>query len=201
MNYLIEIENLGIKTSNNGVRATFCKYKCKCGNIIEAKKTLVIHNRTKSCGCLKIETTRNILIKRNTSHGLSKHPLYKKWKDMKARCYNVNNKEYKNYGERGITICEEWEDNFLTFYNWSTSNGYKDGLTIDRINVNGNYSPENCRWNTMKEQSNNRRNTIYMTVNDETHSLSEWASITGIKYDTLWKRYKKYGWSPERVVS
>ena len=121
------------------------------------------------------------------------------------KAHPMSDSPFRGYGGRGIKICDEWDD-FANFKEWAIISGYdntakRGTCTLDRINVNGNYSPENCRWNTMKEQSNNRRNTIYMTVNDETHSLSEWASITGIKYDTLWKRYKKYGWSPERVVS
>lgn len=162
MNYLEEISNNGLKQYGNQ-KATYCTYKCKCGNILELRKTLVTKNRIKSCGCLKIEKTRELLKLRNTRHGLSKHPTYKKWKDMKARCYSVNNKEYKNYGQRGITVCKEWLDDFKCFYDWSLSNGYREGLTIDRIDVNGNYEPSNCRYVSLSIQARNKRMQINKT--------------------------------------
>lgn len=175
--------------------------KCECGNYVTVRGTSLIGGITKSCGCLQKE----LASKKHSKHNGYGTRLYAIWDSMRQRCNNKNCRAYHNYGGRGIKICDEWDD-FANFKEWAIISGYdntakRGTCTLDRINVNGNYSPENCRWNTMKEQSNNRRNTIYMTVNDETHSLSEWASITGIKYDTLWKRYKKYGWSPERVVS
>lgn len=175
--------------------------KCECGNCVTVRGTSLTGGITKSCGCLRKE----LASKKHSKHNGYGTRLYAIWDSMRQRCNNKNCRAYHNYGGRGIKICDEWND-FANFKEWAINSGYdntakRGTCTLDRINVNENYSPENCRWNTMKEQSNNKRNTIYMTVNNETHSLLEWASITGIKYDTLWKRYKKYGWSPERVVS
>jgi hypothetical protein len=114
---------------------------------------------------------------------------------------NKNNCDYKKwYGARGIIICEEWRNDFKAFYDWAMSNGYREDLTLDRIDVNGNYCPDNCRWVTSKQQANNRRNTRKLTYNGETHSVSEWADILGIKYTVLNARVH-YGWDDERVLT
>lgn len=115
---------------------------------------------------------------------------------MKQRCYNKNLDSYHNYGGRGIIVCDEWKDNFLNFYYWVINNGYSDTLTIDRINVDGNYEPGNCRWSTRKVQDNNRRTNRYITINDTTHSLEEWINIFGISKNTIRQRIKR-GWSDQ----
>ena len=107
---------------------------------------------------------------------------------MKARCYNANNPYYYNYGGRGISICDEWLNDFSSFYNWAVNNGYKDTLFIDRINNNGNYEPSNCRWVTPKENSNNKRNNIYIAYKGETHTMSQWAEILQMSESTLRNR-------------
>lgn len=113
---------------------------------------------------------------------------------MKDRCHNKHSKEYHNYGERGIAVCDEWRNNFQAFYNWVISNGYKEGLQIDRIDVNGNYEPSNCRWSTPKKNSNNKRNNRYITIGNRTHTLSEWCNILGLKYSTVSVRLFR-GWT------
>ena len=110
---------------------------------------------------------------------------------MKYRCYYQNHPSYKNYGGRGITVCQEWLDDFMNFYNWSMANGYSDELTIDRIDVNGNYEPNNCRWATRKEQQNNMRNNVFLEANGERHTISEWSEITGINRSTISNRLRR----------
>lgn len=125
--------------------------------------------------------------------------LYKIYSGMKDRCYNKNSDKYKNYGERGVIICEEWLKDYKLFKEWAEINGYSDELTIDRINVNGNYEPSNCRWATIKEQQNNRRNNHYIEYKGEIKTLKEWSEITGINYDTLRLRLKR-GLSFEKSI-
>lgn len=115
-------------------------------------------------------------------------PWYGSYHAMMDRCYRKGSANYKFYGERGIEVCKEWH-NIERFEEWTKESGYKKGLTLDRIDVNKNYDPSNCRWITMKQQCNNRRNTIIIDYDGESHSLSEWAEILGIKYSTLNNRY------------
>ena len=128
-----------------------------------------------------------------------KDRIYKIWQSMRNRCYNTNSELYRLWGGRGITICEEWKD-FEVFRAWAISHGYSDDLSIDRIDNNGNYSPDNCRWATDIQQSNNRRDNVRITVGDETHTIAEWSYITGIPRDRLYKRIK-YGMTGERFLA
>ena len=142
--------------------------RCDCGNDIIVNGRNLRKGNTKSCGCLKSETT----IKRNLTHNLSKTRIYHIWQDLKKRCVNKNCKCFERYGGRGITICQEWLDDFMNFYNWAINNGYQKDLTIDRKDVNGNYCPENCRWVTQKQQANNKRNNRYITYNNKTYEYT-----------------------------
>lgn len=117
---------------------------------------------------------------------------------MKQRCYNQNSYNYERYGGRGISICHEWKTNTQTFVDWAMSHGYADDLTIDRIDNNGNYEPDNCRWATIKEQNNNRSTNIILTYNGKTQDIKQWADELGICYLTLWNRYKS-GWDTKRM--
>ena len=120
---------------------------------------------------------------------------------MKQRCYNHNNKSYKNYGARGIKVCNEWKNDFMSFYNWATENGYKEGLTIDRLNVDKDYSPNNCAWVTQKIQQNNRRDNIIIDCGGFSGTLSQWSVRTGIPYATLRKRIVDLGWDYYEALS
>ncbi len=120
------------------------------------------------------------------------------WNDMKSRCYNPNVAIYKHYGGRGIGVCDLWRYNFYAFKGWANAHGYNDKLTIERIDVNGNYEPDNCRWATMVEQMRNRTNSIILTIDGETHDLAEWAEIKGMPYQTLYKRVTIYNWPEHR---
>ena len=152
--------------------------KCDCGNYTVVRGTYLVNSRTKSCGCLRGEAQYEY------KHGLSNTRLYRIWCAMKQRCYSESFDGYKNYGGRGITICDEWLNDFQVFYDWSMANGYAENLTIDRIDVNGNYEPSNCRWATMKEQLNNRRNTV---LRGEKEAHVEW----GLHVQRLKERNKK----------
>lgn len=135
------------------------------------------------------------------THGLRHTKIHSVWHDMKTRCYNKNCKSYKRYGERGITVCEEWRNDFKAFYDWAMANGYKEGLTIDRIDVNGNYEPKNCRFVTAKVQSRNTSRNQYVTCCGQTKTIAEWAEIKGMKYFTLWNRIYRLGWNVEKAVN
>lgn len=126
---------------------------CDCGKKINTSTPNLVSKRTNSCGCLKRENAK--------THGLTRTKIYKEFYLIKNRCYNKNSDRYKWYGGRGITMCEEWKNNFMAFYNWAMSNGYKEDLTIERIDFNGNYEPTNCKWIPMSEQAKNRRGNVF----------------------------------------
>lgn len=126
-------------------------------------------------------------------HGLYKTKLYRVWHAMKCRCYNPNDKKYPRYGLRGIKVCEEWKNDFVKFNNWANENGYAEGLSIDRIDNDGNYEPTNCRWVTMAQNANNTSKNVFITYKGETHTLSNWARKIKVSVDAIRYRIKKYG--------
>ena len=191
---LIAIRNVGII---NGRTTWLCK--CDCGNERLVTQKLFVSNHVKSCGCLKKESAR-INGKKSIKHNDSFSPLYHSWSGMKSRCNNPNDKSYKNYGGRGITVCKEWNDEYLSFRNWAINNGYEKGLTIDRIDVNGNYEPSNCRWSTIKQQENNRRNNRYIEIDGVVHTMTQWAEMYGIPWATFQRRLDA-GMSPKLALT
>lgn len=140
--------------------------------------------------------------KNNQKHGLSNTRIYGILSDMKKRCYNENSDAYKYYGGRGIRVCSEWlgENGIVNFYNWAMNNGYEDHLTIERIDVDGNYDPNNCKWATIEEQNKNKTNKHSVTINGETKSVAEWSEISGVAHDTLLFRIKS-GWKNEKLLN
>lgn len=156
--------------------------QCECGNYKIVKTSDIKRSHVKSCGC-----SFNGKQKKNT-HG---NRIYNIWYNMKRRCLLLNDKDYKNYGGRGIKICGEWIDDFMNFYNWAIKNGYQESLTLDRINNNGNYEPSNCRWVSIKTQLNNQRRNIKYIYNGKEQTLSQWCEEYKIPYQTMYKRLKK----------
>ena len=136
----------------------------------------------------------------NYKHGLRNTRLFSIWANIKTRCTNSNSTFYNRYGGRGITICDEWKDNFKAFYDWAMANGYQDNLTIDRIDNNGNYEPNNCRWVTVKDQARNKTNNHLYTINNETKALSVWCEQFNINYKTVRDRLKR-GWNIKKALS
>ena len=190
---LIAIE----KVDNKGKRGVFWLCKCDCGNKTVVSSDHLKKGHTSSCGCYRRE------IPSTRGHGLTHTRLFNIWNGMKERCYNQNNYHYKYYGARGIKICDEWlgENGLINFYNWAMSNGYTDKLTIDRINVNGDYEPNNCRWETMLKQANNKRNTCYIEYNGVKKSIPEWSRETGLAVSCIKARVEKLGWSAEKALT
>lgn len=140
--------------------------------------------------------------KNAVKHGLSNTRLHKIWHSMYCRCYYKSTNQYKNYGGRGIKVCEEWKhiQGFINFYNWAINNGYKETLTLDRIDNNKGYCPSNCRWITPKEQSNNRRNNVYYTFNGKTKTSKQWCELYNISQTTLSDRLKR-GWTLQQALT
>ena len=167
----------------------YWKCLCDCGNSTIVRGSHLKSNHTFSCGCKR----------GNPTHAESKTRLYNIWNNMRERCSNAKNPQYKDYGARGISVCDDW-CNFELFRAWALSSGYSESLTIDRIENDKGYYPENCRWATSIQQANNTRKTRLITYNDETHSVSEWARILNIKQSTLNMRLNKYGWSVDKAL-
>ena len=174
-----------------GRRKTYWKCVCDCGNIVNVDTAHLRSGHTKSCGCYKDELVSNL----NKKTGLSNSKLGFSYRNMKNRCFWEKSPMYKNYGERGITVCEEWldkESGFENFVDWALKNGYSEGLTLDRIDVNGNYCPQNCRWVDKYVQANNKRKNYFLKINGEIDTVGNWARRLNISYWNL-LHYSKGG--------
>lgn len=167
---------------------------CDCGNTVVHSTSALNFGRILSCGCLKHETGKKL-----RKYNARDRKLYFRWNNIRERCYNPNNKAYKNYGGRGIEMCPEWQDDFYTFRDWAISNGYNESLSLDRIDNNKGYSPDNCRWATDKTQSNNRRSNRYITINGVTKTMMQWSEELNIPYSRIQSRLEA-GWTAEDAV-
>lgn len=183
------------KLQGNRKRRWLCQ--CDCGKNIVVFHGNLRSGNTKSCGCTRGKK-QIIHGKTRRKKGERKPRLYSIWDNMKQRCYNPNHTGYHLYGGRGITVCDEWKNDFQAFYDWAMANGYEDNLQIDRIDNDGNYEPRNCRWVTPIENSNNRRNNTMIEYKGYVRTISEWAKITGIPAGKISKRYRA-GKPPEEI--
>ena len=172
--------------------------KCDCGNMVVASYTNLKAGNVRSCGCLKKDCGKGILS--NESQNQDKLRLHMIWKSMKNRCSANSGRYYKNYKLRGISVCEEWKNDFNAFYEWAINNGYYPTLSIDRIDGTKGYSPDNCRWATAKMQANNIKTNVIITYNGESHTIPEWSQITNIPSYVIRNR-RNYGWNVERILT
>lgn len=193
---LVVLYDTGERKSRNVV----WRCKCDCGNEVDVAGYSLTSGNTTSCGCYNRERS----VEANTVHGMNRqgerHPVYAAWSRMLQRCENPNNKRYKDYGGRGIRVCEEWHD-AKVFIEWALSHGWREGLSIDRIDNNGNYEPGNCRWATLREQARNKRSNRLITFNGKTQSLAAWAEEMGINSSALRYRIYQLHWSVERALT
>lgn len=182
-----------VENAPKGVARWECR--CDCGNIVIVRGGNLKNGAVKSCGCLK-----GIANKKRSKHNMTGTRLYQIWINIKSRCYRKKNPFYKDYGARGIKMCAEWRDSFESFAEWALSNGYQDDLTIERINNDLDYRPNNCKWIGIGDQANNRRSNIKITYKNETHNLSEWCKIYGVNYDLVYNRIHNKHWDFERAM-
>ena len=171
-------------------RKTYWVCRCDCGNMKTVRSDSLLCGAIKSCGCLKKQQDKVNLVK-NHRHKMSGTRIYLEWQGMKARCYNKSDARYADCGGRGITVCDQWKNSFEAFYEWAMENGYQKELSIDRIDNNGNYCPENCRWATPKEQSRNRRSNVNITIGNSTRTLTEWCEIFHVDYANVSAKYRR----------
>jgi hypothetical protein len=175
-----------------------CYWKCQCicSNITYVHTSNLIREHTQSCGCLHKERISIF----NKTHGMSCEPEYNTWVNMKRRCYEHNNKSYSEYGGRGIKVYKRWFNSFENFYK-DMGDRPSPKHSIDRIDNNGNYEPDNCRWATKKEQNNNTRKNIKITFNNNIHTISQWSQILNINEGTLRNRLYKRNWSIKKAFT
>lgn len=171
---------------NNKRKQAVWKCRCECGNEIIVEAGHLRSGHTQSCGCFQ----RDRDIEYHTTHGMGGTKLFRVFHCMKGRCYNPTDKKYHRYGARGIKICDEWLNDPSVFFEWAIQNGYKNGLSIDRIDNDGNYCPENCRWVDNKTQANNKSNNVIIEHNGVSKTISEWAEELGISYSAVKSRIK-----------
>lgn len=178
---LERIRERGTKTK------TYYRCICECGTE-KTVRASVLGVTTFSCGCLNKELSAARVVKMNTKHGKSRTPIYTIWNHMVERCYKEYSSRYKNYGARGIKVCEEWLE-ASKFINWAYSNGYKEGLSLERVDVNGNYEPSNCKFIELKYQARNKVNTVWLEYNGSKITIPELSELSGISQSCIYKRH------------
>lgn len=176
------------KSESNGLTETMWKCQCDCGNILSVPKHLLTSGNTRSCGCLKRDHNKAVW----TKHGKTNTRLYRIWQSMKYRCYSKSSGAYKYYGGKGVRVSDLWivENGFQNFYEWAMANGYNDNLTIERVDVNGDYTQSNCTWIPKESQTKNRTNTNWVYHNGEKYTLTDASKKYGFDRATIRKRIK-----------
>lgn len=196
--YLIgnKINRLKVISYFHKNRRTYAECECECGNKSTPTMQSLLNGHSKSCGCLNREN----LNKSRTTHNKSNTKIYKVYHSMIDRCSNHNMPNFSHYGGRGIKVCEEWKNNFEQFYEWAINNGYREGLSIDRIDVNGNYEPSNCRWVTTYVQNLNKRNSSFITYKGVRKTITEWGkdAVCGVQ---SFRGRIGAGWDMERALT
>lgn len=190
-------QKFGRLTAIKRTKPNYWMFKCDCGNKKECRANNVKRGLIQSCGCYLRESAGD----RVRTHGKSNTALFNKWLQMRKRCNCPKIHGYHNYGGRGIKVCKEWDDSFEAFSDWAEQNGYKEGLSIDRINPDGNYCPDNCRWATKKEQDNNKRTSVKVLYKGEEVSLSILAEKFNLPRWKVYSRVKHYKWPIEKAIS
>ena len=190
-----------IGLDDRGTRKTYWNCLCECGNIKSVRADSLQCGAIKSCGCLKKEQDKINLespsVKKSREFG-SKYGhtrIHNIWAGMKSRCFNSKDPRFMDYGGRGITVCDEWKNDFFAFYKWAIGNGYSENLTIDRIDNSKGYYPENCRWVDMEKQCRNRRSNVNIKIGNTTKTLKEWTEIFNLDYGTVSMRYQRNGFT------
>lgn len=178
--------------SEGSTRVPHWECSCVCGGVVRVSHYQLLSAKTRSCGCLQVKHGE-------TRHGTKPSPEWLAWHNMRSRCYLETNECYANYGGRGIVVCDQWREDFTVFLR---DVGRKPSLrhSLDRKDVNGPYSPDNCRWATDAEQARNRRNTVLIEFDGKTLCAEDWAKITGVRGGTICKRIKN-GWTVERTLT
>lgn len=196
-NKLTFLEFTESKQTSTSRKRKMAAFQCECGDIKVYDFYSVKCSHTKQC----FQCARSSASLKRKTHGLIKHPLYGRWQDMKNRCYNKNLDRYSSYGGRGIQVCQEWIDSFENYYNWCIDNGWEKGLSVDRIDVNGNYEPANCRVITLADQHYNKRNTLYISIDNKKYSLAKLLRDNNLshKYALIHKQLKQ-GWEFKRHI-
>lgn len=182
------------ENSKSGTAMWICECSCPEHNIVTVHGSSLRSGKTKSCGCLQKES----LITLRTKHHKTGTRLYHIWKGMRQRCNNSNNPRYHQYGGRGISVCEEW-DEFAAFESWALNNGYSDELSLDRIDGDKGYSPSNCRWATEEQQQNNKRDNRRIKIGDKEKTMAEWCREFNLPYRLVSDRIRTLRWSPEEA--
>ena len=185
------------KYFKNGSRIAYWLCRCDCGTERSVCSSGLTSGKSNSCGCLSKEVASKTHSKYD---GGSNNPLYRKWVKMKDRCYNPKNKSYIHYGARGIKICEDWLHSYDSFMKWALNNGYNKSLSIDRIDNNGNYEPNNCRWVDKKTQAKNKRTNKTVNYNGKDYVISELCEKFGVNYKKFHSRFFKLKWNIEDAL-